>query len=185
MDSLKAKLQTIFKKTKNRREAKPNRSFTDSTKVKINTNKVSTIEIIDLNIDCLEHIFGFLKMEDLLNVTDAQKIFKPIAERVIARKYLKKETIIKLNISQNTRDRLHIRSMNFIMIQDLKTSLQLLRSFGHFVLELHVLYTKDVKKSEELLRYIYEYCKHLENDKKCISQVTLDLRQLLGHAKGY
>lgn len=40
------------------------------------TNAIEPTKITDINNDCLEHIFNYLSLIDLLNVADASKCFK-------------------------------------------------------------------------------------------------------------
>lgn len=160
-------------------------TVSDDTWINIDPNEPAvTTKITDLHMDCLERIFEYLKLDDLLNVTDASKEFEFTAQ-LVARKHLKKNTIVKLNITQNSRDRSSIHTLNCIIVQDLRSSFQLLRSFGHLVKKLHVLYAQDVEHFEKLLRYIEDYGNHMAKKDVHISTCNSGLRQLLGHVKKY
>lgn len=93
-------------------------------------------EFTDINIDCLEKIFGFLDLEDLLNVTDASssKHFKIAAEFVFARKFSRKWIVIdKIRLS---RSRMINIQPNYIELVDFKSILQTLRLFGGLIKKL-------------------------------------------------
>lgn len=47
-------------------------------------DEVSTMKIDDINIDCLEHVFNYLSLMDLINVADANKYLRRAAALVFA-----------------------------------------------------------------------------------------------------
>lgn len=51
------------------------------------SNETESLELTDLDIDCLENVFRFLDLEDLLNISDANKYFKRCTEMIFARRY--------------------------------------------------------------------------------------------------
>lgn len=93
-------------------------------------------KITDINTYCLEGIFNYLTLSDLLNVSDACKHFKDAADFVFSAKYRKKAVII--NEIRVFRTRLLDIKTSYIKIDDIKTSLQLLRCFGHLILKLKI-----------------------------------------------
>lgn len=90
-------------------------------------------KITDINTDCLEHIFKYLTLSDLLNVSDASKYFKDAADFAFTAKYGKKAVTIG-----KIRTRLASMRNSCLEIDDLKTSLQLLRCFGHLIRDLKI-----------------------------------------------
>ena len=53
----------------------------------------SDTKITDVNVDCLEHIFGHLELSDLLNFANANKQLKAASEPIFFRKYGEKKSV--------------------------------------------------------------------------------------------
>lgn len=56
------------------------------------------MKIIDLNIDCLEHIFNYLNLQDLLNVAVSNTALQYAAHLVFKRKHSQKMFVASLNV---------------------------------------------------------------------------------------
>lgn len=93
-------------------------------------------KITDLNTYCLESIFEYLALSDLLNVCDACKHFRNAADFIFSVKYREKTVIV--NEIRVFRTRVLDIKTSYIKIDDLKTSLQMLRCFGHLILRLKI-----------------------------------------------
>lgn len=92
------------------------------------------IEITDVNTDCLEKIFKFLELGDLLNVRDTCKHFQAAADFAFGQRFSRKWIIInKIHIS---RKRLINIQPNFVELVDLKSMLQTIRHFGGLIKKL-------------------------------------------------
>lgn len=92
-------------------------------------------KITDLRIDCLQKLFNDLDVGDLLNVADSNIYLKKAAEKVFAERYGSK--ILQLHGMQPSHKRI-ISSTDTIFIKDVRSSLQLLRCFGHLVSRLEI-----------------------------------------------
>lgn len=114
-------------------------------------------KITDVNNDCLEHIFGHLELNDLLNISNANKQLKAATETIFLRKYggksvkfstgfLKKEDYIKVEPER-------------ISIYNLTTYLRFIRCFGHLVSRLEVSYVgQNLIYFAEIESYVLEHC---------------------------
>lgn len=108
------------------------------------TPKNGKMRITDLKLSCLESVFDHLEMSDLLNVADSNERLKKAAGMVFLRRYSdKKVWLHKPRLS--TKPKLRVYSAN-IMIEDLKTSLQILRCFGDLIFKLEI--TEDEVSSD-------------------------------------
>lgn len=94
------------------------------------------LKITDLDVNCLEVMFNHLNISDLLNVADSNETLKRAAGMVFLRRYSEKKIWLhKPRLSINRK--LHVYSEN-IMIEDLKTCLQILRCFGDLIGKLEI-----------------------------------------------
>lgn len=59
---------------------------------------MSKMIITDLNSDCLEKVFDFLKFEDLINIMDTSKYFHTAASQVYKRKYRNQNVIFDTDV---------------------------------------------------------------------------------------
>lgn len=118
----------------------------------------------DLNDHCLENICQYLNFIDLLNVADANKKFRGVAETVFSLNH--SEELINLNsflqfdpsyaLKSNQSDT--FQSENQSDVCALKTTLQFIRCFGHLFTKLEVQYTKIHSKRGMINRYISQFC---------------------------
>lgn len=123
-------------------------------------------KITDMPQLCLEHIFMYLDLEDLLNVVDANKYLWLAAQMPFSRKYTGRKIDIDRTVGYKYREyprNLYVWDTS-IKIYDLKMTFQLLRSFGQMITELELVYgpwfEKDRHSQEyhHILSYIYEFC---------------------------
>lgn len=148
---------------------------------KNNNDKVSTTQLMDLPVECLENIIKFLPTKHLYNVADTNKQLQSIVETVYRMRYARRPMEVSLKIRQNTRKVSKLEKVfptiynklkskpvkprkNFaddffgIELKELKASLQQIRLFGHLMEDLVVSCDEDVKNSDELYHQISEYC---------------------------
>lgn len=118
----------------------------------------STKKLTDINEDCLESIFKHLPPEDLLNVAEASKEFQSAVNMVYRRQYSQKTADVELSICRYVRKKPLAEKINRIRINDLETSLKLLRSFGYMINELFVDCNENIKNCEAMFSYINKYC---------------------------
>lgn len=97
------------------------------------------MSLIDVNDDCLEEIFKYLRLEELVNIADTHPRFKGVAATVYSRTY--RDLFILIG-HEKRRDEYHLR---------------FLRHFGHLVQELTI--TANLEKFDfRLLGAISEHC---------------------------
>lgn len=93
-------------------------------------NESTTTKLTDINDDCLEHIFLYLNIEDLVNIAYTSKQLKPAAESAFSSNFGRK----KMLIEEFSHGRIHI--------YDYKQRLsrnqfhRLMSSFGHLILKI-------------------------------------------------
>lgn len=136
-------------------------------------------KITDVNIDCLEEIFKYLSITDLLNIADTCVRLRKAAFFVFRCTYMPKLRIA-YNIEHRSWSMEYYRSWNFpfhlemdekLDLFSLRTCFQLLRCFGSYITFMTIedggeLYPHDMRDSlvvpyimyERLVRYINEYC---------------------------
>lgn len=118
---------------------------------------LKTLQLIDVNNDCLRAIFNHLNLIDLLNVADTSKRLKQIAEMEFERKY-KTNQVHFAHVRPNPNRCVTVNGYR-IVIGDLKTCLQLLRCFGHIVNEIELNFGNiEAKFSAEIERCLAEFC---------------------------
>lgn len=127
-------------------------------------NDRRTLNLTDINLDCLESIFKHLPPEDLLNIIDVSSRFRTAVVVVYHRHYAKKTAIVKLDIKQKYRiGPLDIAS-DHIKINDMKTSFQLLRNFGCIIKELEINCSENIINSDPIFCYINKFCHQRLNE---------------------
>lgn len=73
---------------KGKLEDEPEELPSKKAKIVVNAEpEDETMKIIDLNYDCLEHIFEYLHLNDLINVAASNTILQNVAEGVFQREY--------------------------------------------------------------------------------------------------
>lgn len=119
-----------------------------------------TINITDVNNDCLEYIFMYLSLFDLLNLADSCNRLRQIARSTYASKYSKKLVKIYPHFFRSYVQYAFAAHSN-ITIHEFWGSLKFLRCFGPLT---SVLSTPTIRecmserKHNEVDRYISEYC---------------------------
>lgn len=99
--------------------------------------------LTDLDIVCIEEIFEYLELKDLLNVADSNKRLCHASKFVFIRKYARDE--------------------NLICSDNIKRSLQTLRIYGSLISLLIVQFLED-KAQQYVIDYISEYCHESLNE---------------------
>lgn len=120
------------------------------------------MKITDLNIDCLESVFEYLELGDLINVADANKRMNKAANYLFVREqshkrfYFKQVLISKCQFDgkrlSNTKD--------WILFRDLKTSLRFIRCFGHLISIVYCEFFRYYDNSKEMI-FNYESDHHI------------------------
>ncbi|XP_055322655.1 uncharacterized protein LOC129578327 [Sitodiplosis mosellana] len=133
------------------------------------------IKITDLNQFCLEKIFAYLPLEDLLNVSDSNKYLRSATRMPFVWSYARKSVRIDLQCIMNyDTDKEIIMFEPYtnipkqpgdedIVIVDLKKSFQILRCFGGLIIELNFFHfsfsnKKKSKNYNRIMSYIGEFC---------------------------
>ena len=114
------------------------------------------MKLTDLNIDCLENILEYLKFWDFLNAADSDARLRKAANFIFIRKTFR--TTVHFGNIKLARGR--SRNVYWNAIKDLKTSLQYLRCFGHFVLKINFESSDEgqLDLDQHVIKYISEYC---------------------------
>lgn len=120
------------------------------------------MKITDLNIDCLESVFEYLDLQDLLNVADANKYLNIVAKCVFRRKHSNKMVHIPVvRIARDRRLKFDINSFGFIQMSDLRTILAFLRCFGCFVSHVTFKFSLNIQISNNFARNYFECNQHV------------------------
>lgn len=143
-----------------------------------------TVNIDDLNTDCLERIFQRLELNDLLNVADVSQQILQAARLTVKSKYGK--TSIKL-LNGSWRRPIEI-SPKAICISDFGSCLKYVRCFGQSISALTVCYSLlSANKKTTMDHYLNKYCadsitalnyggstlKNLTKQFKCVENLVL------------
>ncbi|XP_055308471.1 uncharacterized protein LOC129572528 [Sitodiplosis mosellana] len=128
----------------------------DKSTQKKRSKLLKETKITDINCDCLEKIFEYLAIGDLLNVDDSNKWLKLAAAIVFGRKFGHKN--VKITDIYPKYGALSERD-GTIVVGGLKTCLQFLRCFGESVKKLDVSFVDSTKKHHSHVdEYINDYC---------------------------
>lgn len=120
--------------------------------------------LTDVTPDCLELICEYLQLDDLLNIADANKCLRDVAATTYFRKYRHKKIIL---VEAKRMQFQYYYHQNIIEIEDLKTTLQLLRCFGDLISEILFYSRGDAYRNGQrvfpdltchTLNYVNEYC---------------------------
>lgn len=141
-------------------------------------------KLTSLDNDCLEKIFKYLTLKDLLNVADSNKRLKQVADVVFALNYGAKE--LNLIDSNEVLGSNLIISSAEIHVGDLKSSLQVLRCFGQLISKVVVNRSGDSSHSNAhynailgtLLIYVNEFCTESLTDIEIIGDDKLRIDYL-------
>lgn len=146
--------------TRKRRREEDNENPMKQTKIATEPNIGSitfNTKLTDINDDCLEKVFLHLSFDDLLNVAHINKKLKTAADMVFAQKFGKKRFYFNINTSH--RNEILGIQYDDIWINDLKTSLQLLRCYGHLISDLSISYDEKFRTAPiKVLHYTNFYC---------------------------
>lgn len=128
------------------------------SEIMLNQSKKS-VNIVDVNQFCLEEIFMYLDLEDLLNVANASKYLRPATMTPFTRSHGDKWIDLR-HIDKN--QKLFVESNNEITIFSLKTIFQMLRCFGQSISQLNLFApycnANQFRNYRRILHYMNEYC---------------------------
>lgn len=113
----------------------------------IDQSNATTISLTDLNDDCLEHIFQYLSLEDLLNIADTNKQLKPAAELAFERRFKSG----KLILCKSTTTEILINKTERVKVI-VGNPYRLLRCFGHLIPNQKII-------NRSMLKYVSQYCR--------------------------
>lgn len=133
-----------------------------------------TVFIGDLNVDCLEHIFKHLAINELINMAHTSKLMRMVACLIIERTIKNKSLFLELSITtkycKQNADQLQIEyEEDVLIIRYVKTGLRFLRCFGYSILKMRLTfpYTDDRlminfkypnRVKALLYEYVFKYC---------------------------
>lgn len=143
-----------------------------------NAEEGATTKITDINQFCLEHIFSYLALDDLLNVADSNKYLKAATQTPFVRNFGGKSIQFRVDAWKNSYSQRHDLNMKIltpndkehryrclkedIVIADLKLTFQMLRNYGGMITTINVdhgSYFEGRLNNERVLFYLYEYCR--------------------------
>lgn len=120
-----------------------------------------TNRIIDMNTDCIEHIFTLLNFPDLLNTAESNETLHFVACQVIARKYRNQNLTLILEGSQflwQQHNDFQIKNGN-IHVFNFHVGLKILRYFGCVCKKIYINYCQmNLKQRKTIEYYLSEYC---------------------------
>lgn len=128
----------------------------------VEDSEIATKSITDLNSYCLDHIFNYLELIDLVNVAEANSKLKLDCKLPFVRNYRSKK-VEMIKYGGWSTDFAYANwfrvDANYISIRNMIACLKLLRHFGHLLTNLSVNF-EDTKPAHraEVERYIYDNC---------------------------
>ncbi|XP_055304290.1 uncharacterized protein LOC129569476 isoform X1 [Sitodiplosis mosellana] len=133
-----------------------------STPDDVADKETSTKKITDLNSYCLEHIFNYLELPDLVNVADSNSKLRSDCELPFIRNYRSKKVQMMRYGGWST----HLTYSNWfridtstISIRNMIACLKLLRHFGHLLTNLSINFDESMPAHcAEVERYIHDNC---------------------------
>lgn len=114
----------------NKRRVESSYSISKRQKEMSIANAASSTKIDDVNLDCLEYVFKFLDLEDLINVAEGNKHLKTAANMAFNHNKYKKKIILQ-SYSRVEHESIEVR--NVIEIKNLKFIFKILRLFGDYI----------------------------------------------------
>lgn len=117
----------------------------------------ATVNITDINKDCLEPIFKQLDLSDLLNVADSNQFLMSAARLAFVSKYGK--TMLYMNATLSRQYRSIDYNCEQISIYDFQTCLKVLRCFGKSITKLTICNGLiPAVQRDKLDEYLQGYC---------------------------
>lgn len=121
------------------------------------------MKITDLNPDCLEHIFKYLHIKDLLNVADSRKSLKDAVDQAFTSKYDGNSISILLKPTIITAINIKLKNGHQEEAETFSCILKFLRGFGKLITALSIEFSFSMHLNQqiritELRHYINEYC---------------------------
>lgn len=117
------------------------------------------LQLTDVNDKCLLDIFDKLSVFDLLNVSDTNQRFKQLAETVWKRRPNARSVQLESIQPRSGSSRSGEENSCEIRVTDLKSCLQLLRSFGHHIYSLDLNCSDTaVEHRMKIEQYLSKYC---------------------------
>lgn len=126
----------------------------------IDEDVASSVKIVDVDNDCLEHVLQYLSLMDLINVADANKHLVRAASTVFGRNYKGKTVHFKSSskLPLNQRRVAHITDVDDIVIDKPALAFKFLRLFGSSISKIKLSRKTSKRLSKALLFYINKYC---------------------------
>lgn len=140
----------------------------------INNSNATTIRLTDVNDDCLERIFLYLSLEDLLNIADTNKELKPAAEITFVRHFKRGQLILWRSTSE-----IHINKTEQVKVRN---PYRLLRCFGHLIPNQKIQHHNMLKYvnqccSESIIKIEFgSLCRYMNKPFSKVESVTLSCR---------
>lgn len=116
------------------------------------------MKITDMNLICLEECFEYLELRDLLNVADANKSLCKAAEFVFHQKYSQRCVGFSFCECSNSKNLVYIYKSRISLVDNLKSSFQIIRCFGHLIKNVEFTWGNKCKAEQPVFDCINKYC---------------------------
>ncbi|XP_031632789.1 uncharacterized protein LOC116346726 [Contarinia nasturtii] len=127
-----------------------------------NTSSTTGTKLTDMGLDCLQRIFAFSSIDDLVNIAHANTKLRPAADYIFGRKIRGKRLTFRIMCTYPNELYPAKEVGEEIFIQDLQTALRLLRCFGHKISKMKLSYPRVMRRAPpKVLRHANEYCSAL------------------------
>lgn len=143
--------------------------------MEINEPNATTKKLTDLDDDCLEHIFMYLSLADLLSVVNTNKRLTTAAELAFVRNFGRREYVFSdITISKKKIIKFWFDGNEQV---ELANPYRLLRCFGHLISKLNVT-VMHKQIAYKAFKYVNKYCTetateikfHLNKDLNCVNK---------------
>lgn len=151
---------------KRKRNNIPKTQCSNSKRPKSVYNTDVSKKISDINLDCLEHIFRLLALEDLMNVASTSKHLKVAANLVFNHKY-KKMQVVLYNTKKQWIEPIHInKDRNIMWVMNLEFTFKILRLFGANISNIDIFANYPLRDQarvinvnyDRIIQYVNKYC---------------------------
>lgn len=145
---------------------KTQRSKSKRPKASGNIDVLPSKKIVDINLDCLEHIFRLLDLKDLMNVASAHQHLKAAANLVFHHKY-NKMYVVLFNTNKQCIEPVTInKDRNCMWVQNLKFTFKILRLFGANISKVEIFANYPLRDQacainvnyDRIMQYLNKYC---------------------------
>lgn len=120
----------------------------------------SSTKIVDMNIDCIEHVLKLLDFPDLLKVAESNRHLHFVACSVLSRRYRRQNLRLTIKCSEKYRGYCDYRmGITEICVFKLPAALKILQYFGRVCSKIVIVYSKmDLTQKTAIEYHLGKYC---------------------------